>query len=88
MYISFSYITIYHFLFPTESSPIPVNKDEKQSTPTNNYNSQQSQEANVNTGKTIESSKSVERQNSQPASSSYTVSHTYDEVRYVEEILS
>jgi hypothetical protein len=46
------------------------------------YNSQQSQETNSNTGKIIESNKSIERQTSQPASSSYTASQTHDEVRY------
>ncbi len=55
-----------------------MNKDEKQSTP--NYSSQLSQESNSNSGKTIE------RQNSQPASSSYTASQTYDEFRFGEII--
>lgn len=50
-----------------------MNKDEKQSTP--NYTSQQSQESNFNSGKIIE------RQSSQPTSSSYTASQTHDEVR-------
>ncbi|CAF1092590.1 unnamed protein product [Adineta steineri] len=65
-----------------ESSSTPISKDEKQTTPTNsNNNSQQPQETNTNTNKTIETSKSVERQNSQSTSSSVTASHTYDEVR-------
>ena len=50
-----------------------MNKDEKQSTPS--YNSQLSQESNSNQGKPIE------RQSSQPASSSYTASQTCDEFR-------
>ena len=87
LYISFLAKTFIIFSFPKESSSIPIHKDDKQSTPTNSNNSQQSQETNNNTGKTIESSKSIERQNSQPASnSSYTASHTYDEVRYVKAI--
>ncbi len=52
---------------------MPINKDEKQSTP--NYSSQLSQESNSNQGKPIE------RQSSQPASSSYTASQTCDEFR-------
>jgi len=57
-----------------ENSSLPINKDDKQSTP--NYNSQLSQDSNSNPGKTIE------HQPSQPASSSYTASQTHDEVRY------
>ncbi len=60
-------------IFIKENSSVPINKDDKQLTP--NYNSQQSQETNSNPGKTIE------RQASQPASSSYTASQTHDEVR-------
>ncbi len=56
-----------------ENSSTPINKDEKQLTP--NFNSQLSQESISNSGKTIE------RQSSQPASSSYTASQTYDEFR-------
>ena len=67
---------------------MPISKEEKQSTPTNGYNSQQSQESNTNMGKTFETSKSIERQISQPTSSGSTASHTSDEVRYVEESLS
>lgn len=67
----------YYFLFKkknTENSTGAVIKDEKQSTP--NLNSQQSQESNAG------SVKSVERQASQPTSSSYTASQTNDDVRY------
>ncbi|CAF1117140.1 unnamed protein product [Adineta ricciae] len=63
-----------------ESPSTPFSKEEKQSTPTNNYNSQLSQESNSSSGK-LEPSKSIERQISQPASSSITASHTSDEVR-------
>lgn len=59
--------------YSLENSTTPMNKDEKQSTP--NYTSQQSQESNFNSGKIIE------RQSSQPTSSSYTASQTHDEVR-------
>ncbi len=65
------------FLFK-ENSTVPINKDDKQPTPS--YNSQLSQESITNPGKTIE------RQASQPASSSYTASQTHDEVRYGCEI--
>jgi len=61
--------------FFEENSSVPINKDDKQSTP--NYNNQQSQESNNNPGKILE------RQTSQPASSSYTASQTHDEVRCV-----
>lgn len=72
-------IFIYQILFLIiENSPLPINKDEKQSTP--NFNSQISQESNSNQGKM------TERRPSQPSSSSYTASQTQDEVRYEEEI--
>ena len=63
---------------------MPVNKDDRQSTPTNNNNnnSQQSQEMNSMTGKNIELNKSTERQSSQSASNCYTVSQTHDQTRY------
>lgn len=56
-----------------ENASGTVAKDEKPLIP--NLNSQQSQESNSG------SAKSVERQASQPTSSSYTASQTYDEVR-------
>ncbi|CAF3094299.1 unnamed protein product [Rotaria socialis] len=70
-----------------ESSSVPVNKDDKQTIPTNNNNnnnnnSQHSQEINGSTGKNFESSKSIERQISQTSTSSYTsASQTHDEIR-------
>ncbi|CAF4767883.1 unnamed protein product, partial [Rotaria magnacalcarata] len=66
-----------------ESSSVPINKDDKQTIPTNNNNnSQHSQETNGNTGKNFESSKSIERQISQTSTSSYTsASQTHDEIR-------
>jgi hypothetical protein len=70
------------FILYKDSPSTPITKDDKQLTPANIFNSQQSQESNTNTGKIIESNKSIERQASQPASSSYTASQTHDEVRY------
>ncbi|UJR10653.1 hypothetical protein I4U23_014848 [Adineta vaga] len=64
-----------------DSPSTPLTKEEKQTTPTNSYNSQLSQESNSSSGKTIETSKSIERQISQPTSSSITASHTSDQVR-------
>ncbi|CAF1120155.1 unnamed protein product [Adineta ricciae] len=63
-----------------ESPSTPFTKEEKQTTPTNPFNSQISQDSNSSSGK-LEPSKSIERQISQPASSSITASHTSDEVR-------
>ncbi|CAF1058316.1 unnamed protein product [Rotaria sordida] len=73
-------------LVPESGTSVPGNKDDKQATSinnnnNNNNNSQQSQETNINTGKTLESSKSIERQPSQPTSSLYTPSQTHDEIR-------
>jgi len=66
-----------------ESSSVPVNKDDKQSTPTSNNNSQNPQETSITNGKISDSNKSIERQPSQAASSSnsYTALQTDDEVR-------
>lgn len=65
---------LFSLLFKTENSTGTIIKDEKQSIP--NLNSQQSQESNAG------SVRSVERQASQPTSSSYTASQTNDDVRY------
>lgn len=66
----------------TENSSQPLSKDDKPAVPTNN-NGQSSVDGNSNHSKSIETSKSIERQVSQTASSSsnYTASNTHDEVR-------
>lgn len=76
-------------LFLKESGVLPISKDEKQATPTNIIYSQQSQEAIVNNGKSVESNKSIERQNSQPPATTYAAtaaSQTNDAIRYDSEI--
>ncbi|CAF1526970.1 unnamed protein product [Rotaria magnacalcarata] len=67
----------------SETSPRPINKDEKPSTSNNTNNSQSSQETNVNNGKNIASNKSTKQKSPEKPSSSkgYTALQTQDEFR-------
>ncbi|CAF3791903.1 unnamed protein product [Rotaria magnacalcarata] len=60
----------------SETSPRPINKDEKPSTSNNTNNSQSSQETNVNNGKNIASNKSTKQKSPEKPSSSKDVSQS------------